>query len=213
LNRLLSLGQDILWRNKLVKLHEKGRGLHLLDLATGTGDILLTFLKKRKDMDLAFGLDMSENMLKLADKKIRDKGFEEKTLLIRGDANFVPISADNLDMASMAFGIRNITKPLIALKEINRVLKKGGKTYILEFSIPKSRIMRFFFLLYLRNIVPLIGGIVSGDMSSYRYLNKTIESFPHGKNFGKLMKEAGFVNIEYKPLTFGIATIYIGEKS
>jgi demethylmenaquinone methyltransferase/2-methoxy-6-polyprenyl-1,4-benzoquinol methylase len=119
----------------------------LLDLATGTGDILLTFLKKRKDISLATGLDMSANMLLTAEKKIKKNGLDEKTNLIRGDANSIPFDNEKIDITTMSFGIRNISSPIITLKEINRVLKRGGKVFILEFSIPRNKIMKFFFLL------------------------------------------------------------------
>ncbi len=212
LNRLLSFGQDILWRNKICKLPVKKEHQVLLDLATGTGDILFTFLKKRKDIKYAIGLDMSINMLKEAEKKSIYKNFNNKSSFLRGDANLIPISREKIDFATMAFGIRNITKPEVALKDIKRVLKIGGKAIILEFSLPKNSIMKLLFLFYLRNIVPLIGRIVSGDKYAYRYLNETIEDFPYGENFCRIMEQVGFSNVDFKPLTFGIATIYTGEK-
>jgi len=212
LNRLLSFGQDIFWRNRICKLPKKKENQVLLDLATGTGDILFSFLKKRQDIKFAMGLDMSINMLNIAKIKSIKKNFNKKSSFIRGDANLIPLITEKVDFVTMAFGIRNITEPIIVLKDIKRVLKIGGKAIILEFSLPKSRIMKFFFLFYLRNIVPLVGRIVSGNKYAYRYLNETIEDFPYGKNFCNLMEDAGFSNISATPLTFGIATIYQGEK-
>ena len=210
---MLSFGQDIFWRNKICKVPDKKEDQVLLDLATGTGDILFSFLKKRKDIAYAIGLDMSINMLKEAEKKSIHKKFNKKAGFLRGDANQIPLSKEKADFATMAFGIRNITEPEVCLKDIKRVLKFGGKALILEFSLPKSKFMKFFFLLYLRNIVPIIGWLVSGDKYAYRYLNETIEDFPYGEAFCKIMENAGFSNISFTPLTFGIATIYQGEKN
>jgi demethylmenaquinone methyltransferase/2-methoxy-6-polyprenyl-1,4-benzoquinol methylase len=212
LNKILSFGQDILWRNKLVKIPKKQEKQVFLDLATGTGDILYTFLKKREDVTYAIGLDKSINMLKIAKNKSKKKTLTRQFSFLRGDANQIPTEDGTFDFATMAFGIRNITNPKIALRDIKRVLKSGGKVLILEFSLPPNRFFKFFFLFYLRNIVPLVGRIISGDKYAYKYLNETIKTFPYGESFCKIMEDSGFSNITFKPLTFGIATIYQGDK-
>jgi len=112
----------------------------------------------------------------------------------------------------MAFGIRNVPEPSDVLNEMKRILKPGGKSLILEFSLPSNILLKKLHLFYLRHILPYIGYIVSGDKSAYRYLNQTIESFPYGENFCLLMRNAGFKNVRHTPLTFGVVTIYEGEK-
>ena len=113
---------------------------------------------------------------------------------------------------TIAFGIRNVPDVRAGLGEMRRVLRPGGRALILEFSIPANRVFRSFYLFYFRNVLPRIGGFISGDAAAYRYLNKTVETFPYGTAFCDLMREAGFTEVAAHPLTFGIATIYTGER-
>ncbi len=212
LNRLLSFGQDILWRRRLSKLPGFRQDQVFLDLATGTGDILFTFLKRRSDISHGIGLDMSSQMMQHAKRKATKKREEKRCAFIRGDANRIPGKSDRFDFTTMAFGIRNISDPQVTIDEIYRVLKPGGMVLILEFSIPPNPLFRPLFLFYLRRILPLVGMIVSGDSMAYRYLNESIEDFPYGRAFADLLDKAGFGDIALFPLTFGIATIYRGIK-
>ncbi|MCB0314807.1 MAG: class I SAM-dependent methyltransferase, partial [Calditrichaeota bacterium] len=120
--------------------------------------------------------------------------------------------ADRFDAVTISFGIRNVTDVSRALGEMKRVLKGGGKAIILEFSLPGNALMRSLYLFYFRKVLPRIGGLISGDSFAYRYLNETVESFPYGEAFCDLMRQAGFHQVKMTPLTFGIATIYEGEK-
>ncbi|MEN8221665.1 MAG: bifunctional demethylmenaquinone methyltransferase/2-methoxy-6-polyprenyl-1,4-benzoquinol methylase UbiE [Acidobacteriota bacterium] len=211
LNHVLSLGIDFRWRKKLSDLIGDKKGGALLDLATGTGDVLFSLLKHSGGFRRTVGVDMSFNMLMYAEGKNGKKGKGEVGFVL-GDANNIPVKTGSFDIATMAFGIRNISEPVIALKDINRTLSDGGRALILEFSLPENKFLRGVHLFYLRYILPVIGKIVSGDVDAYRYLNKTIETFPYGENFIKLMMEAGFTDCKRFPMTFGVVTIYRGVK-
>lgn len=212
LNRVFSLGQDILWRNRLARRVQDKEGRRLLDLATGTGDVALTLLKKKPGIRMACGCDLARNMLHRAGQKSLNKKLHQRFSLIQADAGHIPFGGDTFHYATMAFGIRNVVDPLKVLKEMLRVLKKEGNAMILEFSLPSNKIMRAFHLFYLRRIIPPLGSLISGDKFAYRYLNETIETFPYGKDFCSLMENAGFKNVSSRPLTFGVVTLYQGEK-
>lgn len=213
LNRLLSGGRDRAWRKRMLSLLPAGSNLEVLDLACGTGDVLLSLAKGSERVKSGIGLDMSAQMLRIGAKKIKREGLSEKLQLIRGDASAIPAPTGAFDTITIAFGIRNVIDVPAALSEIYRCLKPGGKALILEFSLPRNRLIRAAYLIYFRKILPLIGGIISGDNYAYRYLNETVESFPYGEAFGQLMKDAGFDQVDDYEQTSGVATIYVGEKS
>jgi len=211
-NRLLSFGQDIIWRKKLAGLLPERQSQHVLDLATGTADVLLSLVKHSPNIKSGLGLDMSEKMLAIGQSKISRVGLSSKLSFLRGDANSIPCVDNSFDVTTMAFGIRNVTDVRKSLSEMYRVLSPGGKVLILEFSLPPNKLIRSLHLFYLRYLLPTIGGIVSGDKDAYRYLNSTIKSFPYGEEFLRLMSGTGFENSKAHPLTFGVATIYEGQK-
>ncbi len=212
LNHLLSLGRDYAWRRKVTgQLHGKGP-LHLLDLATGTGDLLISLLRRCPVIEKATGLDISERMLELCRQKLRARGLAERVELVCGDASATPFSAGTFDVATMAFGIRNTANAAATLAEIHRILKPGGRAMILEFSLPHHRAVRWCYLKYLRSVVPRIGAAVSGDQHAYRYLDESIEGFHQPEAFLSLMRQAGFREVSVIPLTWGVASIYKGTK-
>lgn len=221
LNRILSFGTDVLWRRRLAGLLNsstafatKGRrNLKILDVATGTGDLLLSLFSAGVDISSSIGIDISAKMLAIAEKKIRFRNAAGGITLKQANACKVPFADNSFDVVTIAFGIRNVADAAAGLKEMHRVLKPDGKVLILEFSIPQNRLIRSFYLLYLRNIVPLVGRILSGDGYAYRYLGRTIEAFPSGDDFCAIVRTAGFVNVKPIPMTFGVATIYKGEKA
>ena len=212
LNRLLSLRRDVAWRKRMATFLRKRSKVRLLDLATGTGDQILHFMDGGADIASAVGMDMSEQMLAVGREKMTKRGLQDKVELSRGDAVEAPADSDAFDVTSISFGIRNVIDVSRALGEMRRVLKPGGCALILEFSMPANSALRSVYTFYLRHILPLVGGLISGDMYAYRYLNKTIETFPYGDAFCELMREAGFENTSATPLTFGVASIYYGEK-
>ena len=212
LNRFLSLGLDISWRKHIADFLPSPKNLVILDLATGTGDVLLSILKRNQNVKMAYGIDMAKKMLQRGRNKVMRNHLETKIELKEGDANHIPFNDNQFDAVTMAFGIRNVSQPLSVLQEMFRVLKMGGRAVILEFSIPQNTFLKVAYLLYLRHVLPVLGGIVSFDYQAYRYLNKTVEVFPYGQEFCQIMRNVGFQNVSAYPLTFGVATIYQGEK-
>ena len=210
LNRLLSFGQDQRWRARVASHLPDKKGLSILDIATGTGDQILA-LCKQADIASALGIDLSENMLEIGRAKIKRRNLDKAIRLQTGDAEAIPAEDAGFDALTISFGIRNVSDVARALLEMRRVLKKGGRAIILEFSLPGNRLMRALYLFYFRRVLPRIGGAISGDSDAYRYLNRTVESFPHGEAFCDLMRAAGFKDVAARPLTFGIATIYQGD--
>lgn len=212
LNRLLSFGWDVRWRRRVSRLLPDADKQAVLDLATGTGDLLISLYRSSGKITCGIGLDMAGRMLLLAQQKLADTTMRRDLSLVRADVMQTPFSDNSFDAVTIAFGIRNVENVPQALREIRRVLKPSGRALILEFSLPDSRLLRSLYLLYLRHVLPLAGSVISGDRYAYRYLNETIESFPHGMDFRDLMEAAGFELVKANKLTFGIATIYQGNK-
>lgn len=211
LNRLLSFRQDVAWRNRMACYLPDGPSLHILDVATGTADQIFSLLRRAPRITQAVGVDMAERMLEVGRTKARERGLADRVTLRTGDATAIPEPSGTYDSVSISFGIRNVVDVVQALGEMRRVLKPGGRVLVLEFSLPAFAPLRIGYLFYLRHILPLLGGLLSGDREAYRYLNVTVETFPYGEAFCALMKQAGLVNVHYHPLTFGIATIYQGD--
>lgn len=210
LNHTLSMGIDIYWRNKLLKHLPSKESINALDLATGTGDVALTLVKDARIKKVT-GIDLSKGMVDLGKIKVKKKGLDKKIFLMLGDGVNIP-SADNaFDLTTISFGIRNFSDPQKSLHDIHRVLKKDGRLMIMEFSIPKNFFVRNIYFFYFRHLLPFIGNLVSKHKDAYTYLNKSVEDFPYGDAFLQLMKNAGFKNLKMIPLTFGIATLYIGD--
>jgi len=212
LNHLLSLGRDFAWRRKTAGLLDAGQSLKVIDLATGTGDMLISLLRQRPNITEATGLDIAENMLAACREKLTKRGLAHRAKLLRADALGTPFADGTFDAATMAFGIRNTADASVSLREIRRILKPGGTALILEFSLPACPVMRWFYRRYLRLVVPFVGSLISGDWRAYRYLDESIEGFRQAQEFCRLMQEAGFRDVSVVPLTFGVASIYKGIK-
>ena len=212
LNHILSFGMDFLWRARLADMVEKEKQLKILDLAVGTGDLLIEVLRKNPNIKEAVGLDISEKMLVICQKKVAKNNLAERVKLICSNADSSGLPDNTYDTVTMGFGIRNTPDPIKTLSEIFRLLKKDGTALILEFSIPSNRMLKFIYMIYLRYWVPFIGRIISGDKQAYRYLNTSIEEFYDMKEFSSLMRKSGFENINAIPLAFGIVCIYKGSK-
>ncbi|MEZ4746352.1 MAG: bifunctional demethylmenaquinone methyltransferase/2-methoxy-6-polyprenyl-1,4-benzoquinol methylase UbiE [Calditrichia bacterium] len=212
LNRMLSLGQDVVWRKKVARHLPEQPELHVLDVATGTGDLIIFMQQANAAVKSGIGIDMAEKMLEFGRPKLEKAGISDRFSLKTGNAVAIPFSDNQFDATTISFGIRNVIDVPKALSEMHRVLKKNGRALILEFSLPNNALLRGLYLFYFRNILPRIGGLISGDSFAYRYLNDTVESFPYGEEFCNLMRDAGFRDVKMAPLTFGIATIYQGDK-
>ncbi len=207
-NRLLSLGQDRRWRKTVARHLPLRLHLEVLDLATGTGDQILALLDAGASIRRAVGLDLADEMLAIARTKCAAKPQVE---FIHGDAQALPFPESSFDAITFSFGIRNVLDPVQALREMHRVLKPGGRALVLEFSTP-NRWIRPFVLLYLRRILPWLGGLVSGRPQAYAYLNRTIESFASGEEFLAWMRAAQFVNPTCVKLNLGSVSLYVGQK-
>jgi demethylmenaquinone methyltransferase/2-methoxy-6-polyprenyl-1,4-benzoquinol methylase len=210
LNRLLSGRRDVAWRRRLAESVPRRPGLRVLDLATGTGDVLVAVCRRRPNVEHGVGLDAASGMLALARRKFLRAGLADRLSLVRSDAAQLPFPAGCFDVVTVAFGIRNVKVVPRALRELRRVLRAGGVALVLEFSLPANLLLRTLYLAYFRHILPRLGGLVSGDRGAYRYLNRTVEAFPSGTAFRRLMEQAGFEAVRAESLTFGIACLYRG---
>lgn len=210
LNHFLSFGIDILWRRKLVKLLKQQNPKQILDVATGTGDLAIT-ATQIKNVKIV-GVDIAEDMLAVGRSKIQRKGLSDKIELKFGDSENLPFEKGMFDAAMVAFGVRNFENLDLGLSEMNRVLKKNAKIYILEFSMPEKFPIKQLYHFYFKNILPLIGRIISKDRGAYIYLHDSVQEFPSGEEFLKRMQKVGFQNSVQRKLSFGIASIYVGVK-
>jgi demethylmenaquinone methyltransferase/2-methoxy-6-polyprenyl-1,4-benzoquinol methylase len=211
LNHLLSVGLDGRWRARVRQLLPHEDNLHVLDLACGTGDQLIALTASRR-VARGVGLDLAEQMLDIGREKIDRSGLGQILSLQTGDAENLPFDQSSFDAVTIAFGIRNMIDVQRTLGEMLRVLKSKGRALILEFSLPRRRLVRGPYLFYLRHVLPRLGALISGDNAAYRYLNETIETFPHGEAFCQIMRDTGFTNVTATPLTAGIVSIYRGDK-
>jgi len=210
LNRILTFGSDIRWRKKIVSIARTSNPKHILDIATGTADIALE-LSKINDSKIT-GVDISRKMLEVGRTKIKLKKLSNQIVLESGDAECLNYSDESFDLVTIGFGVRNFQNLEKGLKESNRVLKKGGVIIILETSVPQNYIIKYFYLLFTRSFIPLIGSVFSKDKSAYNYLQKSAEKFPSGKEFISILKKCDFQNIDIKPLMLGATSIYLANK-
>ena len=211
LNHFLTLGIDNLWRNKAVSLISAPKGSSFLDVATGTGDLAVTLVRKKAPAKV-FGIDISEGMLSFGRKKMEKLGLSQLVTLQQEDCEALSFEEGSFEAVTVGFGIRNFLHPDKGLSEMYRVLKPRGEAIILEFSRPKSKLLCRLFDMYFCYVLPQIGKLFSKHSSAYTYLPDSVKEFPHGEGFAQLMRNAGFKAVEYHPLTFGIATIYKGVK-
>ena len=210
LNHFLSLGIDIYWRNRAISLLKGSNPKLLLDVATGTADFALT--AHRSGAKKVIGIDISENMLAVGRTKIKNLKLDQNIELIHGDSENLPFETSNFDAITVSFGVRNFQHLEKGLTEMFRVLKPGGKMVVLEFSKPQKFPVKQIYNFYFKYILPRIGKLVSKDDSAYRYLPESVNKFPEGGKFVKILQEIGFKNTQCIPLTFGICSIYSGTK-
>jgi len=212
LNRLLSFRRDVAWRRAIARALPARESLRVLDLATGTADVLLSLCEAPGKIAQGVGLDKSAGMIARGQAKVARSHGTAALSLVRGDACGLGFAGESFDAVTMAFGIRNVSDVPAALREIRRVLRPGGRALILEFSLPKNPLLRTGYLAYFRHVLPRVGGMVSGDAQAYKYLNESVEAFPYGEKFLALMRDAGFIKVAAMPQSFGIATLYAGDR-
>ena len=210
LNRVISFGIDIKWRNKVVEMVAKKHPETILDIATGTGDLAISLTKTRATKII--GLDISEGMLEVGKEKIAKKSLTETIDMVVGDSENLPFKDDTIDAITVAFGVRNFEHLEKGLSEILRVLKPNGVFVILETSVPTKFPFKQGYKLYTKYIMPTIGKLFSKDKSAYAYLSDSASVFPFGEALNNILRKIGFISVEDFPQTFGVATIYKAYK-
>jgi demethylmenaquinone methyltransferase/2-methoxy-6-polyprenyl-1,4-benzoquinol methylase len=211
LNRLLSLRQDTMWRTQMVKAAGLKSGSRVLDVACGTCDVALEIGDQLDHHAHIVGLDFSYGMLELGQSKLTKKK-SHAIHLINGDALSLPFNASLFDGVFIAFGIRNIMDRKRAIASFFDVLKSGGCLAVLELTTPEKGWLRSVYLLYFQRILPMIGSFFSKDSNAYTYLPASVLKFPTAVAFSTILKQAGFKRIRFKKMTFGIVTLFIGQK-
>ena len=254
LNHIMSLDIDKTWRkralNQIFRPNGSERamaaagdsetgGLHVLDIACGTGDFSIAIAtemlrraagnrdaaQSQEDTDAGdflrtggywpgkvIGVDLSEGMLKIMGEKVKEAGLEKMISYETGDCENLRFVDGTFDRVTVAFGVRNFENREKGLKEMLRVLRPGGELVILELSVPSNAVMRWMYKLYFLHILPIIGGKVSGDKAAYKYLPASVLNFPGKKEFMQTLRDCGYRNVRHKSFTFGICRMYCGEK-
>lgn len=208
LNRALSFGLDVGWRKRVVAELPAGRGLRVLDVATGTADLAIALARSPR-VESVVGVDIAERMLAEGRQKVRAAGLEASIRLVYGDAADLHAHRE-FDAATIAFGIRNVPDPVAVMRQMREAVRPAGRVLVLELSEPRSPVLGPIYRAYRRNVVPRIGGLVSGDSAAYAYLDETIATFPAGEAFLALMREAGLTAVTAAPLALGAVTLYAG---
>lgn len=210
LNRIITLGIDVLWRRRVVQLLKKEAPKTVLDIATGTADLAIAIAKIQPEKII--GLDISPGMLSLGKSKIEKLQLENQIELQLGDSEALPFQEFSFDAVTVSFGVRNFEHLEGGLTEILRVLQKGGTLIILETSVPKSKFFKVFYTLYTHHIMPFFGKIFAKDRAAYRYLSDSARVFPCGVEFNNILQKIGFIEVEDFPQTLGVASIYFAKK-
>ena len=211
LNRLLSVGQDKYWRQRAIDLLGPMGNERILDVATGTGDVVIEVAKRNLSVKI-FGIDFSQRMLDLGRIKIARNGYNQAVSLQIGSGECLPFADESFDGVICAFGIRNFADVQLGLREFFRVLKPGGRVVVLEFSIPQNQFLKTAYEWYFNLILPKIGNIISGHSNAYSYLPESVANFPSQKKFIKWIEKIGFKKVSFSELTFGIVSIHRGYK-
>ncbi|MDC0133296.1 bifunctional demethylmenaquinone methyltransferase/2-methoxy-6-polyprenyl-1,4-benzoquinol methylase UbiE [Flavobacteriaceae bacterium] len=211
LNRIITLGIDVIWRKRVVRLLKKEAPDTILDIATGTGDLVLALAKLNAKKII--GLDISPGMLEIGKKKVLAQNLTDRIKMQLGDSEALHYEDNSFAAVTVAFGVRNFENLDKGLLEIFRVLKPKGTLVILETAVPKNYFLKTFYMLYTQNIMPFIGKLFSKDRSAYKYLSNSAAAFPHGEVFNNILRKNGFIEVEDLPQTLGIASIYFAKKA
>ena len=211
LNHRLSWNIDKGWRRKAIRQLAPFEPQTLLDIATGTGDFAILAAEMLRPQKLV-GADISEGMMEIGRKKVREKGLQDIISFAKEDCLHLSYQDETFDAVTAAFGIRNFADLDSGLQEMQRVLRKGGHLSIVELTSPVSFPMKQLFHVYSHTVLPVYGRLISKDTSAYSYLTKTIEAFPQGEQMVEILHKAGFSEASFKRLTFGICTMYFATK-
>ncbi len=210
LNRVISFGLDVKWRKRVVAILKKKHPATILDIATGTGDLAINLVETGAERII--GLDLSRGMLQVGIKKVKQKKLQNKIEMVVGDSENLQFPEQHFDAVTVAFGVRNFENLEKGLTEIYRVLKQGGTLVVLETSVPLKTPFKQGYKFYTRYMLPAIGKFFSKDRSAYTYLSESAAVFPHGKDFNNILGKIGFIAMENRPQTFGVASIYVATK-
>lgn len=217
MNRAMTLGIDKRWRALAVKMiarHFDSRGIacpRLLDVATGTGDLAIK-LARAFPQGQVTGIDLSEGMVGIGRKKVADASLSSRVVLDIGDCLSLPYADGEFDCVTVAYGVRNFERLLDGYRQMLRVLRPGGMLCVIELSTPTNRAVKPLYHLYTRHAIPLAGRLLSKDVRAYAYLPESIAAVPQRRQMAELMEQAGFESTAFRPLTFGVCTIYTGIK-
>ena len=212
LNHILSFDIDKLWRKRVVRIIKRLGAKHIMDMATGTGDLAIAMARKIEGSTI-YGADFSSEMLAVAKQKIERLGLSERISLTECNAENIPLEDEAVDAATVAFGVRNFEHQKEALTEIMRTIRKDGHLIVLEFSNPRCTFVRWCYRFYSHYILSAIGRLVSKHATAYSYLPDSIDKFASPEAFTALLKEVGFASVERKSQSMGIAHIYIAHKA
>lgn len=212
MNDAMSLGVHRLWKKSFIRKAKLRKGMKCLDVAGGTGDIAMLMARDVGDSGEVVIFDINKSMLDEGKDRTIDKGFLGSLKFVQGNAEVLPFNDNSFDVATVSFGIRNVTKLDKAFKEMARVVRPGGKVMCLEFSHPTSSIFSKFYDFYSFNVIPEIGGMITNDKGSYQYLVESIRKFPDQEKLKVIMEEAGLYKVKYFNLTNGVAAIHLGYK-
>ena len=211
MNRCMTMGIDKLWRRKAVKIVGKMRPQHLLDVATGTGDLAIQLFKKLKPATIV-GIDLSEGMLEIGRKKVADCGLDGVVRLEQGDCLNLRFDDGEFDAVTVAYGVRNFEHLEQGYAEMYRALAPGGMLCVVELSTPTNPLIKFFYDIYTRHIIPFVGRSKSKDARAYSYLPESIAAVPQGEAMLQIMRRIGFKQCQAIAMTFGTCSIYVGVK-
>lgn len=209
LNHLLSLNIDRRWRRRAVKMLQPAE--NVLDVAIGTADLTIELLRRQKAQRIT-GIDLSRQMMAIGEKKVAKHGHSAQVRFDYGSAQEMPYAGETFDAVTCAYGVRNFADMDEGLSEMYRVLRPGGQLMILEFSYPTNPFIRWAYDLYFTHILPFVGNLFSRDKGAYSYLNRSVKHFPYGEAFAEHLRRAGFADVAFKPLTFGITTVYTARR-
>ena len=212
LNHIMSLGVDRLWRRRAVKELVDGSCQKILDVACGTGDSTIELAKRAGSGSTVIGVDISSGMMEPLMRKAAKAGVHDRIHLKVADGTELPYKDETFNAVTCSFGIRNFEDKAKGLREFRRVLKTGGKLFILELSVPENRRLRRKYNLYFMHIMPWIGGMISGNREAYRYLPESVYAFPAPETFCAMISDAGYRNVRFRTLSFGLCRMYIAEK-
>ena len=211
MNRAMTFGVDKLWRRRAVNIVRKDNPGQIIDIATGTGDLAIAMSRRIPSSDI-IGIDLSEGMVAIGQRKIDEAGLASRVKLTTGDCLAMPFEDASADAITVAYGVRNFEHLDKGYAEMLRVLRPGGLLCVVELSTPVNPLVKPFYKFYTRAIIPTVGRIVSKDNRAYSYLPESIAAVPQGDDMLRLIRNAGFSDAAFKRLTFGVCTIYTARR-